>query len=43
VIGTHEGDGTFFLYEDPSGNTLGRGTELVLELKKDADEYLDTD
>lgn len=37
------GDGTFFLYEDERGNTLGRGTELTLELKKDADEYLDLD
>jgi len=34
-------DGNFFVYEDPRGNTLGRGTELTLELKKDADEYLD--
>ncbi|CUI14452.1 heat shock protein 90, putative [Bodo saltans] len=37
------GDGTFFLYEDERGNTLGRGSELTLELKKDADEYLDID
>lgn len=37
------GDGTFFLYEDERGNTLGRGSELTLELKKDADEYLDLD
>jgi len=35
------GDGTFYLYEDERGNTLGRGTELTLELKKDADEYLE--
>jgi len=34
-------DGNYFLYEDPRGNTLGRGTEIALELKKDADEYLD--
>lgn len=37
------GDGTFFLYEDERGNTLGRGSELTLELKKDADEYLDVE
>eukprot|EP00667_Euglena_gracilis_P003380 EG_transcript_3387 len=36
-------DGTYELYEDPRGNTLGRGTELTLQLKKDADEYLDAD
>jgi len=36
-------DGNFFIYEDPRGNTLGRGTELTLELKKDADEYLDAE
>jgi HSP90 family molecular chaperone len=34
-------DGTYELYEDPRGNTLGRGTELTLTLKKDADDYLD--
>ena len=34
-------DGTCALYEDPRGNTLGRGTEITLELKNDADEYLD--
>lgn len=37
------GDGTYFVYEDPRGNTLGRGTELTLEMKKDSDEYLETD
>jgi len=36
-------DGNFFVYEDPRGNTLGRGTEITLELKKDADEYLDAE
>jgi len=35
------GDGKFFLYEDERGNTLGRGTELTMELKVDADDYLD--
>lgn len=37
------GSGTYFLYEDVRGNTLGRGTELTMELKKDADEYLELD
>ena len=37
------GDGTYFLYEDERGNTLGRGSEITLELKKDADEYLELD
>lgn len=37
------GSGTYFLYEDARGNTLGRGTELTMELKKDADEYLELD
>lgn len=34
-------DGNFFIYEDPRGNTIGRGTEVTLELKKDADEMMD--
>lgn len=37
------GDGTFFIYEDERGNTLGRGTELTLEMKKDADEYIESE
>ena len=36
-----KGDGQFVLYEDPRGNTLGRGTELIINLKKDADEYME--
>jgi HSP90 family molecular chaperone len=35
------GSGTYYIYEDTRGNTLGRGTELSLELKDDADEYLE--
>jgi len=35
------GEDTFHLYEDPRGNTLGRGTEITLFLKEDAVEYLD--
>lgn len=36
-------DGNFFMYPDPRGNTLGRGSEVVMKLKKDADEYLEVD
>ncbi|KAK4050746.1 hypothetical protein OIO90_004968 [Microbotryomycetes sp. JL221] len=31
----------FNIYEDPRGNTLGRGTEITLWLRDDAKEYLD--
>jgi len=31
----------FRIYEDPRGNTLGRGTEITLWLKEEAGEYLD--
>jgi HSP90 family molecular chaperone len=37
------GDGTYYIYEDSRGNTLGRGTELTLVMKADADEYLESD
>ncbi|CCW67422.1 unnamed protein product [Phytomonas sp. Hart1] len=37
------GDGKYFLYEDPRGNTLGRGTEIVIDLKPDALEFLKPD
>ncbi|KAM0793636.1 hypothetical protein ACM66B_001068 [Microbotryomycetes sp. NB124-2] len=32
---------TFDIYEDPRGNTLGRGTEITLWLRDDAKDYLD--
>lgn len=32
-------DGEYLVYEDPRGNTLGRGTEITLYLKEDADEF----
>jgi heat shock protein beta len=35
------GDSSFHLYDDPRGNTLGRGTEITLYLKEDAIEYCD--
>ena len=37
------GDGSYFLYEDERGNTLGRGTELQLHMKKDSTQFLDAD
>jgi len=30
----------FAVKKDPRGNTLGRGTEIILELKQDAEEFL---
>jgi Molecular chaperone, HSP90 family len=33
------GQDTFFIDEDPRGNTLGRGTEITLHLKDDAEQY----
>ena len=42
--GGASGNQQFFIYPDPRGNTLGRGTELTLEIKKDAqEEFLDED
>ena len=29
------------MYKDPRGNTLGRGTEIVMYLKEDAKEYIE--
>ncbi|EAN88602.1 lipophosphoglycan biosynthetic protein, putative, partial [Trypanosoma cruzi] len=37
------GDGQYYIYEDERGNTLGRGTEITLEMKPDALEFLSTD
>lgn len=34
------GEASFHVGPDPRGNTLGRGTEIILHLKEDADEYL---
>ncbi|CAM9967816.1 unnamed protein product [Ascophyllum nodosum] len=33
-------DSTFTVAKDPRGNTLGRGTEIVLHLKEDAREFV---
>ncbi|CAM39934.1 putative heat shock protein 90 [Leishmania braziliensis MHOM/BR/75/M2904] len=35
-----KGDGEYFLYPDPRGNTLGRGTEITIELKPEDQEFL---
>ncbi|KAH8619582.1 putative Histidine kinase DNA gyrase B and HSP90 like ATPase Hsp90 protein [Trypanosoma vivax] len=34
-------DGQYYVYEDERGNTLGRGTEITLQLKPDALEFMD--
>jgi len=35
------GESTFHVYDDPEGNTLGRGTEITLYLKDNASDYLE--
>lgn len=37
------GNGQYFLYEDARGNTLGRGTEITIDLKPDAVEFSNSD
>jgi len=37
------GDSSFSVADDPRGNTLGRGTEITLHLKEDAEEYAEFD
>jgi len=36
---SNNGDSSFSIGEDPRGDTLGRGTEITLHLKDDAEEY----
>mmetsp|Transcript_4891 Transcript_4891/g.10794 ORF Transcript_4891/g.10794 Transcript_4891/m.10794 type:complete len:819 (+) Transcript_4891:145-2601(+) len=36
------GEPSFHVGPDPRGNTLGRGTEITLHLREDADQYLST-
>ena len=36
-------ESAFDIYPDPRGNTLGRGTEIILHLKDDSLEYLNND
>ena len=40
-IWTSMATNTFSVQKDPEGNTLGRGTKVILHLKEDALEYLD--
>ncbi|KAF8138301.1 Hsp90 protein-domain-containing protein [Boletus edulis] len=42
VFSSSADEGTFEVYPDPRGNTLGHGTEITLELKTDAKQYLVT-
>eukprot|EP00003_Mantamonas_plastica_P008785 TRINITY_DN1781_c0_g2_i3.p1 TRINITY_DN1781_c0_g2~~TRINITY_DN1781_c0_g2_i3.p1 ORF type:complete len:712 (-),score=352.61 TRINITY_DN1781_c0_g2_i3:51-2186(-) len=35
------GDSSYSVIKDPEGNTLGRGTEIILHMKEDALDYLD--
>ena len=42
VFASSADESTFEVYPDPRGNTLGRGTEITLVLKPDAEEYADT-
>ncbi|KAL0484721.1 heat-shock protein Hsp90 [Acrasis kona] len=41
LIWTSAADNTFTVTEDPRGDTLGRGTEIILHLKDDAKIYTD--
>lgn len=36
-------DGSYTIVEDPRGNTLGRGTAVILKIKEDAMNFLETD
>jgi len=38
---SNNGDNSFSIGEDSRGNSLGRGTEITLHLKEDAEEYAD--
>lgn len=39
IWSSSNGSSAFSVGEDPRGNTLGRGTEITLHLKEDAEEY----
>jgi len=41
AVWTSDANGAFTVAEDPRGNTLGRGTEIILHLKEDASDFLD--
>lgn len=40
VFSSSADEGSFEVYPDPRGNTLGHGTEITLELKADGKNYL---
>lgn len=42
VFSSSADEGSFEIYPDPRGNTLGHGTEITLHLKSDASHYLAT-
>lgn len=42
VFSSSADEGSFEIYPDPRGNTLGHGTEITLYLKSDASHYLVT-
>jgi len=42
-VWTSTADGQFTVSPDPRGVTLGRGTQVILHLKDDAQEYLDNE
>ncbi|KAF8528822.1 cation-transporting ATPase [Hysterangium stoloniferum] len=41
VFSSSADESSFELYEDPRGNTIGRGTEITLVLKDDATDFLE--
>merc|ERR1719238_351832 len=42
MIWKSKADGNFIIVEDPRGNTLGRGTEVIVKLKEDSEEFLES-
>ncbi|KAF9221952.1 HSP90-domain-containing protein [Gyrodon lividus] len=40
IFSSSADEGSFEIYPDPRGNTLGHGTEITLQLKSDAMDYL---
>ncbi|SJL01979.1 uncharacterized protein ARMOST_05303 [Armillaria ostoyae] len=42
VFSSSAEEGSFDIYPDPRGNTLGRGTEITLHLKSEDIEYVET-
>ncbi|KAG1892466.1 Hsp90 protein-domain-containing protein [Suillus subluteus] len=42
IFSSSADEGSFEIYPDPRGNTLGHGTQITLHLKSDASQYLVT-